>query len=463
MAPPGGRGMTDSSDVLARRGPATLPGGDVIRGSAAALAIKFTGSVLGFALFALAARSMGHVTFGELALSFNAMSFLAAIAVCGQETLITRSWNEYLGTGRPGLARGAALFGLRVVIGAAAVTAVVAAIAWAIFDRSLPFALPIAGGTFLFAQALMNFSAQLSRAAGGVVLGELPREIVWRFAVMVTILVHDFVHADFTATAFFFAAGAFLLVAALFQGWGVIRRLPPEVRSAEPEYDRRLWIPRSFRMWISATLETSSQYLEVIFVGLFLGPAAAGFYFVATRITAVFAMIAGSITTYATTQISGLYHSGEADRLQAVLRTLAIMAAVLVGSAFAIAILLGHVLLGIFGAIYASAYPALVVLSVGAALTALTGPAGYLLLLTGNEGVYPRIMAAGLLARFSLIAVLGSSFGLMGAAIAWSVSAAMVAVALVVTCRRRVGVDPSMFAALGFNGWSGLKERLRDA
>src|SRR5260221_6844395 len=148
--------MTDSSGALVRRGAWSTPDGEVIRGSAAALVIKFTGSVLGFALFALAARNMGHVAFGELALSFNAMSFLAAIAVCGQETLITRSWNEYCGSGRPGLARGASLFGLRVVIGAAAITAVAAAGAWAVFGRSLPPSLPIPGRNLPVAPAPMD-------------------------------------------------------------------------------------------------------------------------------------------------------------------------------------------------------------------------------------------------------------------------------------------------------------------
>ena len=85
----------------------------VLKGSAAALAIKFTGSVLGFAMFALAARSMEAHDFGTLAVIFNAMSFLAVIAACGQETLIVRSWDEYCGSQRPALASGALRFGGR--------------------------------------------------------------------------------------------------------------------------------------------------------------------------------------------------------------------------------------------------------------------------------------------------------------------------------------------------------------
>jgi O-antigen/teichoic acid export membrane protein len=89
-------------------------------------------------------------------------------------------------------------------------------------------------------------------------------------------------------------------------------------------------------------------------------------------------------------------------------------------------------------------------------MAAITGPAAYLLLLTGNEGAYPRILAYGLLSRLVLIAILGPWLGLMGAAIAWSVSAAGMALALIIACRRRVGIDPSILSVA-------LRSQLRNA
>ena len=83
---------------------------EVVRGSATALSVKFSGSVLGFVMFALAARQMDATAFGSLAIIFNSMSFLAVAALCGQETLIVRSWDEYCGFHRPALARGALRF-----------------------------------------------------------------------------------------------------------------------------------------------------------------------------------------------------------------------------------------------------------------------------------------------------------------------------------------------------------------
>src|SRR5436305_1306639 len=76
---------------------------DLIKGSAAALSIKFSSAVLGFTMFALLSRHMDRATFGALAIVFNAASFFAIVSLCGQEILIVRSWNEYCDGGRPEL------------------------------------------------------------------------------------------------------------------------------------------------------------------------------------------------------------------------------------------------------------------------------------------------------------------------------------------------------------------------
>ena len=54
----------------------------VLKGSAAAFALKFAASIAGFTMFALASRSMEPAGFGSLAIIFNAMSFLSVAAIC---------------------------------------------------------------------------------------------------------------------------------------------------------------------------------------------------------------------------------------------------------------------------------------------------------------------------------------------------------------------------------------------
>jgi O-antigen/teichoic acid export membrane protein len=426
----------------------TVLASDVLKGSAAVLAIKFGSSALGFAIFALSSRLMDTSAFGKLAIIFNAASFLAVVALCGQETLIVRSWDEYCRTGRPELARGALAFGAQIVLSAALLTAAVSAAAWLAWDPTVPVGLVAGACAFLFVQSVMHFSGQFARVAGGLSISELPREFIWRLIVVIVIAVHHALQISFGATEFFAVSTCALLFAVLLQVWHVARRLPQAVMTKKPQFETEIWIARSLKMWLSSVMDTTSQYVEVVVIGVVLGPATAAFYFVCTRITNVFAMISGSITIYAMRQISGLFYADAKDELQNILRSLAIISVVVAVLAAAVVLLGGKLLLWVFGAAYVSAYPALVVLTVGASVSALAGPAGYVLLMTGNEGIYPRVMAGGLLLRFALIAILGPLFGLMGAVIAWSVSAVVIAVALTIACRSFVGLDPSLSSAL---------------
>jgi O-antigen/teichoic acid export membrane protein len=417
---------------------------DVLTGSAAALAINFTGSALGFAMFALSSRQMTSESFGTLAIIFNAVSFLAAIAMCGQETLIVRSWDEYCRTGRPGLARGALLFGAQVTVVAAALVSAAVAVAWSLWDRSGSSWMIAAACAFLFSQALMHFSGQFSRVAAGLIVGEAPRELLWRLIVVAVIGTHQVLGIAFGVTEFFLAAAGALAFAVALQAVPVVRAIPPAVKRATSELDIRAWIPRSFKMWLSVLLDRTSQYLEVVAIGLIVGPKVAGFYFVAVRITNVFAMITGSMSIYVMPHISGLFHSDAGHELQRILRLLAVVAAVLVGSTLLLIVVAGKPLLWTFGEAYISVYPALIVLALGASAGALVGPAAHVLLLTGHEGAYPAIMASGLVLRLFLFAVLGHMFSLMGVAVATAVSTAYIAVGLIVACRRLVGLDPSL-------------------
>src|SRR5262249_19510030 len=234
----------------------------------------------------------------------------------------------------PERALGAFTFGIQVAAGSALMMAVGVALTWLVWDRAVSTTLVAAASTYLFAYSIMQFSGQFTRVAAGLASAEIPRELMWRLIVVAAIAVHHVMRVDFAATDFFLASAGALAVALALQLWLVAPAIPPAVRDAKPQHDVRAWIPRSFNMWLSALLDTTSQYLEVVVIGLFLGPTAAGFYFVATRITAVFAMIAGSISLYAMPQISNLFYSNGKRELQAILRSLAVSSAIRVGFAF---------------------------------------------------------------------------------------------------------------------------------
>src|SRR5947208_1146068 len=137
-------------------------------------------------------------------------------------------------------------------------------------------------------------------------------------------------------------------------------------------------------MWLAALCDTTAQYFEVVVVGLVLGPEAAGAFFVGYAYHQFF--------LNDLCQHSGLRHFERLTHPRT-LSALAIIGVVFIVGGMLAILVGGKMLLWACGADYAAAYPELLVLAIGAAIAALSGPAAQVLLLTGHEGTYPRIMA----------------------------------------------------------------------
>jgi O-antigen/teichoic acid export membrane protein len=426
---------------------AYFAGNRIAQGALGAFAIKVAGSFLNIVMFTIAARATEPSEFGLFAMWFNGISFLAVIAMCGQETLIVRSWSEYIQQRRFDLARAAVTFGIAVCMTAALLAAgCLVAVAVATGWRTPPGVIT-AASFFLIAQTLAWFTANTARTIVGFAFGEGLRE-TWRIAVIVGTLALVFADVHVTVALLFLLCVAGMGLLVLVQWTGILRNLPKEVRSAAPTRDPRAWTKRSVPMWAAALLDASSQYLDVILLGLLLSPAAAGGYFVAARLANVFAMIAGGMANYSASPIASMFFSGQRPELQRSLRAVSLTVAVLVGVGLLVIFVGGDVLLMIFGKSYAEQHAILFVLAIGTAIAALGGPAMYVLLLTGHEALYSRVVVAGLVVRCTALAIFVPMYGALAAAVAWTVCLIATTIALNIVCRRLVGIDPSVMALL---------------
>src|SRR5438477_6339085 len=182
---------------------ARLAASTMARGAMLALIIKVGGSFLNIAMLTIAARTMAPLEFCMFAIWFNVICFLSVIALCGQETLIVRSWSEYIQQRRHDLARGALTFGIIVCLMASTLLAAGVAAVNAVMGWRTSSALIIAVCLFLVAQTLLLFIANAARTIIGFVFGEGMRE-TWRGVVVVGALAMLLLSVPVTSTAFFF-------------------------------------------------------------------------------------------------------------------------------------------------------------------------------------------------------------------------------------------------------------------
>jgi len=415
-------------------------------GTSVTMAITALGAVVSFAMFSIAARWLGPEEFGRFSAWFSAASFLAVLAGIGQETLIVRTWAEYTTRGQYGLARGAILFGLGVTLAASLLVAGLFLAGSELLDHET--AITLAASLFIVSQALSHFGTNTSHNVVGYIIGQGSADVTWRLLVLIVIVTpllpgewHSAAGLLLIAAAVQFLVFAAQLAAVYHHASPLVRRSPIELRPKE-------WRDRGLRMWAAAIVEASSQYLDVVIVSVLINPVAAGAYFAATRVANIFARVSSAMASYSRRRIAPLHFAGRREELVALSRSVALVTLVLVAGGLLVIVLFGHLLLSIFGPVYAEQLPALFILSLGTAATTLSGPAPIFLQQTGHEGVYARIIGWGLLTRIVLMLVLAPLFGTEGAAIAWTAASIATAIAVTYACRREVGIDPSPFVLL---------------
>ncbi|ODN65397.1 hypothetical protein A6302_04545 [Methylobrevis pamukkalensis] len=103
-------------------------------------------------------------------------------------------------------------------------------------------------------------------------------------------------------------------------------------------------------------------------IGALASPAAAGAYFVATRLANAFTMVAGGLNGYSASRISALHFGGGKDELHHMMRSVMAVALLLVTGLGVGIVVFGSFALGLFSAAYVDVYPALLVLSAAPAL-----------------------------------------------------------------------------------------------
>ncbi len=411
----------------------------------AAMSIKSAGSLMTLAIFTLAARAMTADEFGRLAIWFNAIGFLAVAAVVGQDTLIARSFDEYVARNDPAQAWGAYRFGWMLTLASGVVFAGAMVVFAPMLFSGVTQPTLLAGAFFLFTQTILHYSSHSTRPIAGFLVSETSRELIWR-ALLLVVVIWAVFHQGLTIAEFFMAAGVGQLLSFAFAFARTRRAYRMRETRALSFADRREWLARSLSMWQSAIFEAASLYVDVMLIGYVASPAAAGDYFAAARIANVFQMVAGGLNVYTIAHSAKLYFSGQKKKLQDILQSLVLTSTALLAPVLVLIYVFGGALLTIFGDRYAADYPTLVILATGCFVMSTCGSAPVVLLTTGHEKLYSRAIGFATLARFTLTAVLAWRFGALGAAGGWALINAPLSAALSAICYRKTGVDPSILS-----------------
>lgn len=432
-----------------------------VMGVITSIVIKAVSILSAFLLFTLSARVLGEEQFGQFALFFSAASMVSVAAVFGQEMLIVRVWNEHIAAGRLDLVKGGIVFGLAIsvsggVLGAAVMGLIV------YFYHS--FAAALIASVFVAVAVFLLFLSSLARSVVSILMGDGQREMTAFLPANLGLGVCLALSLSLSVTwvVNLLTLGMVLAVAfQIFYLLRVLRRTQPDIFKSSSSYTPETWFPSSLRLWGASLLEVSNQYLDVILIGYLLDPIAAGAYFVTTRLANGFASVADAFNTFAMRQFPELYYKRDSVGLVRLLQTLALLTGLAVVSGLIVVGFAGDWLLLIFGEEYMGYYHVLLILCLGTSALAATGPAAPVLMLTGHEGAYLRIVTISVLVRAVGFIFVVPLFGIVGAALTTAVS--LLVMAVLVGIKAQVSTGYNVTATRVLTDWYSGRMKVRES
>ena len=414
-----------------------------------AFAVKCASIGLSYLQNIVLAHCMRPSSFGEYAIGVSVAMSLGIFVAAGQPAAIVRFWPQYAVERCAALARGALRFGYGVtLISSLAFAGVVTIAFFYLGGRYAGFSFLVYAAPLTVAWAFSEFLMGTLRAKGSVLAAIVPRDVLWRVAIISlgSVYIQNNSWISSSAVLLWSALILFLIVGiqAVYSG-----RLTSQHFHAEPvRFDLRHWTHTGVGLWLATTIGMIQGQIDTPLVGVYLNSVEAGNFFVIQKTASLLTVVLLANNVVAAPIFARLYHSGQFDELRRVSALFAISVSSLSSLIYLSYIGFGHSILSLFGSSYPSLTGELQILATGYFIDALCGPAGILLLLSGHEQLQWKIAALILIVRIALQMVLLPLFGFAGAVVASAFSQALGPIILCILIRRMIGVNPSIFGAV---------------
>ena len=189
---------------------------------------------------------------------------------------------------------------------------------------------------------------------------------------------------------------------------------------------------------VSAGIEQSLAWLDVLIVGLVAGPASAGVYGAISRLVQAGTIPSTSVRIVVAPEFSRMIHGGRFRELDDFYTRTAQWIVLFSLPIYTLLIILGGPLLSLFGPGFEAGGTALAIMCIGAVVSACTGNVQSLLLMSGRSMWAALNKVIVLAVSVGLLLVLVPIYGIVGAAISYTISVSLDAI--LATIQVRLGV-----------------------
>lgn len=306
-----------------------------------------------------------------------------------------------------------------------------------------PF-LPAAALLLLFLTISQLIKAAL-RGLKLVFFSEIMEATIRPLILLAFFLIFFFVVSERNAFAALWGNILALLAITILMAVHLWRNLPTMVKKKAPEFsDNFTWIAFAFPMMLMSGMGLLLGRIDIIMLGSISGTADSGVYAIGSRLAglAIFGLTA--VNTILAPRISEMYHAGQLERLQGILKLAAWIIFIFTFGTTVALTALGPFLLPLFGDGFSAAYIPMLILLGGQMVNALAGSVGFLMTMTGQQKEAAKVLFLAVLLNIGGNFLFIPLYGMAGAATATCISIIFWNIVLFARVTKKMNLNPSI-------------------
>lgn len=424
----------------------------LLRGSASGGVVTILAAGIALLVEVVLARILGKEQYGIYVYAITIAGALTLVARLGRDLAILRFAPGYLVNDKWDLLRGLIRHTQAAVISVSLTLCIVAIMATIFVSDSMDpgiypalviaiLSVPIAAIGYVF-----QF---INRAFKRVVLAMLPLNVIAPLLlIMFTITADNIFERGLLAHDAVIGNLASLLAAVVFMIMIYQRSIPAPLKHAIPSFNVQEWRAVAITLFFVAGAHQITNQADLIMLSVLTGTDFAGLYKAATQVALLAAFPLYITNIIGVPMISELYASNRLNDLQYLLRIIVRLTTLATLVIVAMLIFSGEWILGFFGEDFTQSYSVMTLLILGQAINTMSGAANALLVQAGHHKAAAIIVTLAAVVNIILNFLLIPPFGMVGAALATTISLAGWNIGMVLYARRNLKLDPSIFCLL---------------
>ena len=423
----------------------------LVRGAIAALAIQLSSVGIAYLLQLLLAQWMGVDEYGVYEYAIAIGTVLAFAAGMGFSDAVLRFVSEYTVKQDWAHLRGIiwASWGQTLAVGLAISSLGTGLVLWISTWHDLENVTAIVLGIWTVPTfALAKLQLEIARGVRQIMLAYVPSLIVYPLLLIGGAYFWFQEQNHLTSVNAIALSLLFQPIILTVQLQLIRLELTPKISRIRPAYALRQWLFVSLPLLFINGSHIILNQTDTLTIGAIMGTREVGIYNAAFKTASWVNFSLVSVNAIAAPLFASLYAKGDLQGLQRLVSTIArwiFLPALIVAIGL---IQFAEPILGLFGAEFIAAKWVMAALALGQLVNVGAGSVGYLLIMTGHHNQCAYVMGFSALGNLILNLIWIPQIGILGAALATSLSMALWNIWMNRLVVKYLGVDPSIMAAL---------------